>query len=227
LQEGFSWGRETKGVELFSARGIFLREREEIAMAEMTDVRCEDCGAVFPMIVGQTERKEDHAWFPGRKCPICASEKFFPVVKTDKGEEKPLSKWKVDRRVGIAAGVTIVVFLLIGVIWYFHERPHRQAGRKALYICGVCGERFVSGVAGRVPKKCPKCKSWEGYRAVQCLSCYHVYLWKAKDWAVDPPICPKCKSKVSKILNDFSDIEKKKLPEERGEGDRENETSEK
>ena len=192
-------------------------------MAEMTDIRCEECGAVYPMIVGQTERKEHHVWFPGKKCPLCGSEKFFPVVKTV--EPKPIAKWKVDRRVGIAAGVTAAVFLLIGLIWYVHERPHRKSGVKAVYMCEVCGERFLRSVKGKVPKKCPECKSLAGYRAVQCQACYRVYPWKAKDWGRDPPTCPnpKCKSTVSRILRDFSDIQKKpkppKKPEEQAEED--------
>jgi Zn finger protein HypA/HybF involved in hydrogenase expression len=188
-------------------------------MAEMSDVACEDCGAVFPMIVGDKERKEQHAWYPGKKCPICASDKFFPVVKTVEAEEKPLAKWKVDRRVGIAAAVVAALFLIIGLVWYFHERPRRKAGLKALYMCDVCGQRFLKSVTGKVPKKCPECKSLAGYRAVQCQNCFEVYPWKAKDWAKDPPICPKCKSTVSRILADFSDIRKKppKKPEEQGE----------
>ncbi len=193
-------------------------------MPEMSDVACDDCGAIFPMIVGDKERKNQHTWQPGRKCPICGSEKFFPVVKTAEAEEKPLAKWKVDRRVGIAAVAVAGLFLIIGLVWYLHERPRRKAGVKALFMCDVCGERFLKGVAGIVPKMCPECKSRARYRAVQCQSCYTVYPWKAKDWARNPPTCPKCKSERSRILQGFDDIRKKppKKPEEgEGEGDEE------
>jgi len=178
-------------------------------MAEMTDVRCEECGAVFPMIVGETERKQDHVWYPGRKCPICGSEKFFPVVRTDKFEPKPLAKWKIDRRVGIAAGAVIVVFLTIGIVWTLRARPHREAGLTAVYMCDVCGNLFLKGVTGTVPKKCPQCKNLESYRAVQCQNCYEVYPWKAANYATDPPTCPKCKSKYARMLVKLSDIQKK------------------
>ncbi len=179
-------------------------------MPEMIDIRCDYCGAVFPMIVGDTQRKDQHVWYPGKKCPICASEKFFPVVKAV--EARVLAKWKLDRRVGIAAGVMAGLFLIIGLIWFLHERPHRKGGLEAVYACDSCGEQFVKSVTGKVPKKCPECKALAGYRAVQCMNCYQVYPWKAKDWATDHPTCPKCKSKVSKILRQLSDIEKKKPP---------------
>jgi hypothetical protein len=194
-------------------------------MPEMTDIRCEDCGAVFPMIVGEAQRKEDHSWFPGRKCPICGSEKFFPVVKTV--EAKPIAKWKLDKRVGIAAGAVAGVFLIIGLAWFSHERPHQKGGLRALYMCEVCGERFVRSVTGAVPKKCPECKSLAGYRAVQCLSCYKVYPWKANDWASDRPTCPRCKSKESRILRDFADIQKKPVvPKEKEESPKEGQPNE-
>jgi Zn finger protein HypA/HybF involved in hydrogenase expression len=186
-------------------------------MAEMTDVACEDCGAIFPMIVGSAERRDQNTWYPGKKCPICGSAKFLPVVKTVEAVEKPLAKWKVDRRVGIAAGIVAGVFLIIGFVWYLHERPRRQAGVKALYVCEVCKERFLASVSGKVPKKCPKCKGRTGYRAVQCLNCYEVYPAKTKDWAKDPPTCPKCKSTLSQILRDFSDIRKKPAKKPEGE----------
>lgn len=209
---------------------VCFQSGKERIMPEMSDVACEDCGAIFPMIVGDAKRKDQQAWYPGKRCPICGSEKFFPVVKTAEPEEKPFAKWKVDRRVGIAAGVVAAVFLIIGLVWYLHERPRRKAGLETLYMCDVCGERFLKGVAGKVPKRCPECKSRAGYRAVQCQSCYEVYLWKAKDWGSAPPTCPKCESKVSKILGGFSDIQKKRKPPkkpeeegEEGEGDEEEE----
>ena len=195
-------------------------------MPEMTDIRCEECGAVFPMIVGATERKRDHVWFPGRTCPICWSEKFLPVPKTDGFEPKATAKWKLDRRVGIAAGVVIFVFLIIGIVWHFHERPHREGGLTAVYMCDVCDKLFVKGVTGKVPKKCPECKNRKAYRAVQCLNCYTVYPWKAKDNPNEPPTCPKCGSKSARILVRLSDIQKKKPPKEKEEGAEEGEVNE-
>ncbi len=171
-------------------------------MAEMVDVRCEECGAVFPMMVGATDRKRNHTWHPGRRCPICGSEEFFPVVKTDKFEVKPLARWKVDRRVGIAAGVVIVVFLIVGVVWYARVRPHREAGLKAVYVCDHCGNLFIRGVTGEVPKTCPSCGERAGYRAVQCLKCSLAYAWKTGDSAGDSPHCPRCKSKDSAIVRE-------------------------
>lgn len=187
-------------------------------MPEMADVRCEDCGAIFPMIVGKAERGEGHVWYPGRKCPICGSEKFFPLVRTDKFEPKPLAKWKVDRRVGIAAGIVIFVFLIVGLVWYLHERPHRRSGLTAVYMCDVCGELFVKSVRGKTPKKCPACKNWEGYRAVQCLNCYEVYPLKGKVNPNDPPMCPKCKSRSARIIVRLGDIQKKPPKKQEKEG---------
>jgi len=192
----------------------YIYTKEGAIMPEMTDIGCEECGAVFPMIVGATERKRDHVWFPGRTCPICGSEKFLPVPKTDGFEPKPIAKWKLDRRVGIAAGVVIFVFLIIGIVWHFHERPHREGGLKAVYMCDVCDKLFVKGVRGKVPKKCPKCKN---QKAVQCLNCYTVYPLKAKDNPNEPPTCPKCKSKSARILVRLSDVQKKKPPKEKEE----------
>ncbi len=188
-------------------------------MPEMTDIRCEECGAVFPMLVGATERKKGHAWYPGRKCPICGSEKFLPVPKTDGFEPKPIAKWKLDRRIGIAAGVVIFVFVLIGLVWHFHERPHREGGLKAVYMCDKCGKLFLKWVTVKVPTKCPRCKERAGYRAVQCLKCYKVYPWKGSDNPSEPPVCPECKSRAAKILVRLSDIQKKKPSTEEEEGE--------
>jgi NAD-dependent SIR2 family protein deacetylase len=63
---------------------------------------------------------------------------------------------------------------------------------------------------------------------LQCRNCYEVYPWKAQDWAKNPPICPKCKSTLSDILRDFSDIREKppKKPEAEAEGGEEDEKEE-
>jgi DNA-directed RNA polymerase subunit RPC12/RpoP len=191
---------------------------EERNVPEMTDIRCEECGAVFPMIVGTTRRERDHTWHPGRKCPICGSEKFFPVPKTDGFEPKPIAKWKLDRRVGIAAGVVIFVFVIIGLVLHFHEKPHREGGLKAVYMCDKCGKLFVRGVTRKVPTKCPECKERAGYRAVQCLNCYTVYPLKGSDAPHQSQICPECKSRAARILVRLSDI-KKKPPKQEEEGE--------
>lgn len=190
---------------------------EDRTVPEMTDIRCEECGAVFPMIVGAPNRKRGHAWRPGSKCPICGSEKFLPVPKTDGFEPKPIAKWKLDRRVGIAAGVVIFVFLLIGLVWHLHERPHREGGLKAVYMCDECGKLFIKGVTGKVPKKCTRCKERAAYRAVQCLNCYTVYPWKGSDNPNEPPTCPECKSRAARILVRLGDIQKKKPSTEKEE----------
>jgi hypothetical protein len=196
-------------------------------MPEMADVRCEECGAVYPMKVGTADRSKDHIWYPGKKCPICGSEKFFPVVKTDKFETKPIAKWKLDKRVGIAAGIVIGVFLIIGIVWTLLEKPHRKAGLKAVYVCDVCKHRFLKSVTGKVPRKCPECKSFAAYRAVQCQNCFTVYPWKTTENSKEIPACPNCKLKSPRIIVRMSDIRTKPIePEKKDEEAEEDETDE-
>jgi len=147
-------------------------------------------------------------WFPGRKCPICGSEKFFPVIPitdTDRTLEEPSS---VKRRLllnpwtGIVALAVTIGIVLIVVLW-----PGRQADRsEVLFFCEKCEEAFFGKKSATMPVTCPKCGERAGYRAAQCTECSLVYSYNQKE-------CPHCKKalrrRMLKTLKEVAEARKK------------------
>jgi DNA-directed RNA polymerase subunit RPC12/RpoP len=142
------------------------------------DIGCEDCGAVLPMMISSFSADMPNVWHPGKKCPMCGSERFYPIIPitdTDRAQEPEVS---LKRRVltnpwtGVAAlGLTIVIVLLV-VFW---PRHRGDRGEKALFFCGKCQEVFFARKGATPPVKCPKCGERAGYRAAKCTNCGLVY----------------------------------------------------
>ncbi|MBN1916553.1 MAG: hypothetical protein JW889_01485 [Verrucomicrobia bacterium] len=153
------------------------------------DIGCEGCGAVLPMTISSFSTDTPNVWHPGKRCPMCGSEKFYPVIPitdTDRAQEQEVS---LKRRLltnpwtGIAAlGLTILVVLVV-VLWPRHSGDR---GAKVLFFCSNCQEVFFAKSASMPPVKCPKCGERAGYRAAKCLKCSLVFSYGEKQ-------CPYCK----------------------------------
>ena len=179
-------------------------------MAALKDIGCEDCGALFPMSIAKMRTDAPNTWFPGKKCPICGSEKFYPVIKTPEIEETEAKEsiwatWKQNPWVGIGAAILVLIFIPLAI---FLSRPKHEHGIRAIYMCEKCGYLFSASVRGAVPKKCPQCKNKSGYRARHCLKCHTIYFWKKTDGKTEKPECPKCKSTKAGIIENFEDVKK-------------------
>jgi len=168
------------------------------------DIGCEDCGAVLPMEISSIKLDKPNLWHPGKHCPMCGSEKFFPIIavtETDRRQEEPAP---LKRRVlmnpwtGIAAlAVTIIVVLGI-VLW---PRSAADSGEKVLFLCDKCGEIFEEKKGSTPPVKCPKCNERAGHRAAVCVQCSNVYSYEA-------PQCPHCKTKPRRPLESADELAK-------------------
>jgi len=142
------------------------------------DIGCEDCGALLPMQISSVKLDKPNVWYPGKPCPMCGSEKFYPVVaitETDTRQEQPASlkrRLLINPWTGIVAlGVTIVVVL--GVILWPRHRTDR--GEKVLFFCDACGEVFLARKGATPPVKCPECGEKAAHRAAACVRCSRVY----------------------------------------------------
>ena len=167
------------------------------------DIGCESCGAVLPMMISSFSADMPNVWHPGKKCPMCGSEKFYPVIPitdTDRAQEPEVS---LKRRLltnpwtGVAAlGLTIVVVLLV-IFW---PRHRTDRGEKVLFFCDKCQEVFYAAKGSTTPVKCPECGERAGYRAAKCVRCSLVYSYNEKQ-------CPYCKETKRKMLETLDEVE--------------------
>jgi RNA polymerase subunit RPABC4/transcription elongation factor Spt4 len=166
------------------------------------DIGCEACGAVLPMEISGYSVDKPNIWFPGKKCPMCGSEKFYPVIPitdTDRAQEQPTS---IKRRLllnpwtGIIALAVTIGVVLIVVLW----PGRRMAESKGLFFCENCKEVFSDSTSAQLPLKCPKCGERAGYRAAECTKCSLVYSYHEKE-------CPYCKTKLRRMLSTLKEVE--------------------
>jgi RNA polymerase subunit RPABC4/transcription elongation factor Spt4 len=161
------------------------------------DIGCEDCGAVMPMQISAINLDKPNVWYPGKKCPMCGSEKFLPVIAitdTDREAERPTSfkrRLLVNPWTGIAA-IAVTMVVVLGVMFWPHHR--RDTGEKVLFYCEKCDKVFYGRKAATPPVKCPTCHQRTGYRAGACDKCSLVYSREHKR-------CPHCGNEYRRVLN--------------------------
>ncbi len=165
------------------------------------DIGCEACGAVLPMEISRVKLNKPNVWHPGKLCPMCGAEKFFPIIAitdTDTRQDKPVS---IQRRLllnpwtGIAALVVAIVVVLGIFLW-----PERRGdrGEQVPYSCGKCEAVFLARKSSSLPAKCTECDERAGYRAAVCTKCSRLYSY-------GPPHCPHCKSRSRLPLKSVDD----------------------
>lgn len=168
----------------------------------LRDVGCEDCGALLPMEISSIKFEKPNVWYPGKHCPMCGSEKFYPVVaitETDKRREQPKSlkrRLLLNPWTGIVA-LVVTVAVVLGII--FLPKRRGDAGEKVLFFCEANGEVFLDSKGSTPPLKCPECGERAGYRAAVCTRCSLVYSYNQKE-------CPYCKSPSRRPLKTMQEV---------------------
>jgi len=157
----------------------------------LRDVACEDCNVVLPMEISSFNLDKPNVWYPGKKCPMCGSEKFFPVIavtETDRQQEQQQESLKrrllVNPWTGVAAFIVTIIVVLAIVFWPRHAA---ETSEKALFYCEKCHKVFFAKNSLQRPVKCPECGARAGHRAAVCTKCHLVHSYGQKR-------CPHCGS---------------------------------
>lgn len=168
------------------------------------DIGCEACGALLPMQISRLKLHKPNVWYPGKPCPMCGSEKFFPVVaitETDRRQEQPASikrRLLINPWTGIVAlGVSIVVVLGV-IVW---PKQRRDRGEKVLFSCQACSEVFLARKGSTPPVKCRECGERDAHRAAACVRCSRVYSYGRTK-------CPHCAYTLRRTLNSADEAAK-------------------
>jgi DNA-directed RNA polymerase subunit RPC12/RpoP len=160
-------------------------------MPKLITARCQACGTEIQI-----------EWTRGTNCPSCGSDRFFPVVRVDKGGAARggarLSKSPVRLILAIllfAAAVSAFIFRVNQT-----SRP-KEFHKTSTMICTNpdCGRTFQLRLqtSDVYPKKrCPYCKMVTALRAVQCRNCFEIF-GLDPNRQPDPTLnlrCPNCGS---------------------------------
>jgi RNA polymerase subunit RPABC4/transcription elongation factor Spt4 len=166
------------------------------------DVGCDACGALLPMEISSVKLNMPNVWYPGKRCPMCGSDKFFPVIaitETDTRREEPTS---LKRRLLLNPWTGIVAFVVaVGVVVGILVWPRRahDTGEKALFYCEADGDIFLAKKSSTQPVKCPRCGQKAGYRAAVCMKCSLIY-------GYDKLKCPYCGSTSRRPLKTMDEV---------------------
>lgn len=176
-------------------------------MKSYKDIGCRNCGAVLPMELSNEPVEEKNVWFPGKKCPICGSQEFFPIIKQNSPVNVKVKKeWKYNPYYGlIALGIVII---LIPVWLIFAKKSSKEVTKNTILICEECNEIYEKEVSGKPPYKCPKCSKNSAYQALYCPNDWTIYPRKPLpgDFSL-LPACPECGNKKSAIIFDLKTVQ--------------------
>jgi hypothetical protein len=160
------------------------------------------------MEISSFSTDKPNVWHPGKKCPMCGSDKFYPIIPitdTDRAQEEPVSlkrRLLLNPWTGVAAVVLTIAVVLLIVFWPRHKGDR---GEKVLFFCDKCEEVFFAKKGAMPPVKCPECGEYAGYRAAKCAKCSLV-----RSYSRDETKCPYCGETSRKPLETLEDVEKAK-----------------
>lgn len=187
-------------------------------MKSYKDIGCRHCGAVLPMEVSSFPTDEKNIWYPGKKCPMCNSQEFYPVIKPNEAADvKTKKEWKYNPYYGIIA--IAIVILLIPVWLIATRKSSRELSQELVLICAECKEVYKEEVSGKPPYKCSKCSKDAAYQALYCQDDWVIYPRTSgkKGISLLPP-CPECGRNRGTIIFKISTVQevrgKRKLYEE-------------
>ena len=117
------------------------------------DIACHNCGAVLPMEISNMPTEEKKIWYPGKKCPICGSQEFFPSIKSSGPVEKePVKGWRYNSWYGISAMAVVVILI---PVYFLLRRPATIAARTTVVSCTECDAASEAQVRKKPPYACP------------------------------------------------------------------------
>ena len=154
----------------------------------LRDVACEDCNVVLPLQVSSFNQDKPNVWYPGKKCPMCGSEKFYPVITITDTDRQQARQQQVSLKRRLLmnpwTGVAAFIVTVIIVLW---PESAEVSTEKALFFCEKCHALFFAKNSLQRPLKCPECSERAGHRAAACERCRLVYSQHQKE-------CPHCRS---------------------------------
>jgi hypothetical protein len=169
-------------------------------MKSYKDIGCRNCGAVLPMEVSNIATDEKNVWYPGKKCPMCDSQEFYPTIKpSEPAHVNKKKEWKYNPWYGVVAIGIVIIFIPI----YFFVLRSSSEGKlnNAMLMCSKCSEVFSSKVSGKPPFICPFCKEKTAYGALYCTYDFVIYPWKADETGQTGfPSCPVCRKTKPELL---------------------------
>jgi len=161
-------------------------------MKSYKDIECHNCGAVLPMEISNMATNQKNVWYPGKKCPLCGSQEFYPSIKADEPVQTvPVSGWRYNPWYGIIA--VGIVIILIPTWLFLSRRKNKPAAKNMMLICTECDQVFEAKVSGDPPYRCPKCDKKAAYIVLYCLDDFTLYPIKTSRGAEGGyPPCPEC-----------------------------------
>jgi len=178
-----------------------------ILMKSYKDVGCRNCGAVFPMELSNTPVESKGVWFPGKKCPMCGSQEFYPTIKpSEPANVKSKKEWRYNPYYGlIALGIVIIII----PVWLIASRRSGSVvSKNIVLVCSECKEIFEKKVVGAPPYECPKCFKEAAYQALYCPNDLFIYSRKAENGTQTSfPSCPECGAKKAGIIFKMSTVQ--------------------
>jgi DNA-directed RNA polymerase subunit RPC12/RpoP len=172
----------------------------------LRDVGCEACGTLLPMEISSVKLDMPNVWYPGKRCPMCGSEKFFPVIAITETDTRPREPTSLKRRLllnpwtGVIAAV-VAIAVVLGILFWPKHRA--DTGESALFYCEACGQIFSAKKSSTQPVKCPECGARAGYRAAVCTRCSLIYGYNKLR-------CPYCGSRAGRPLETMDEVAKLK-----------------
>jgi hypothetical protein len=144
------------------------------------------------MEISNTPTDYKKTWYPGKKCPMCGSQEFYPLIAdTTPAPTKTRINWRYNPWYGIAALIVVAVLALL--IWLLPHRSVQPQSKQMLLICSECSETFEAEVVGKPPYTCPHCEMESAYGVLYCMDDFTIYPWQmGEDSTVTYPPCPEC-----------------------------------
>ncbi len=168
-------------------------------MAKTVKAKCQTCG-----------KESEVEWTLATKCPVCGSEKFFPVIFIDSSEgggERAAAAPASRKPIGTLVALLFLV-VAIGVLAVRFYKTTRQP-EYAVTVTMICTNENCSNpnpeklFRKELPTRdvfphitCPFCKKEMAYRAVRCRNCLTIFALRTegkKNPTLDL-VCPNCGS---------------------------------
>lgn len=185
-------------------------------MKSYRDIACRSCSAVILMEISNSPTEMKKVWYPGKKCPMCGSQEFYPSIVDETAPVRSPEKkgWRYNPWYGIGALVIVIVVApLILLAIHLARRQKPPPPRTVVLVCAECQEIFEKEISkGAPPYECLKCKAKAAYQALYCKRDWTIFPWKSERGGNNTfPRCPECGEVMPDspaLLTSMSDVAK-------------------